>query len=249
MQIHTRATWRARDDRRASAVWLGIFWVFIGFGFGFDLRNYLHESPAVPAIVHVHAMMATLWLLIVTALVLLVEFDHVKLHRTLGWFAAYVAVLMVVLPPWAQVAWQVVNLHTAGALPPEFLSIAFSGVLCFGILFPWGVLLRGNSAAHRRVMILSTIAMTDPGFARLMGLFLPSPKTWLGQYLFYFGGALFIMVLMFAWDWYKGRVMRQFLVGVGLILAVEITANWLYFNAGWQMFARHWVEALARGAS
>lgn len=218
----------------------------MGFGFGFDLHNYLHESPAVPFIVHVHAMMATLWLLIVTALVLLVEFDNVKLHRRLGWFAAYVAVLMVVLPPWAQVAWQAVNLHTPGALPPEFLSIAFSGVLCFAILFPWGVMLRSNTAAHRRVMILSTIAMADAGFARMLGLFVPAQTTWLGQYFFYYGGAWTIMLSMFLWDWYKGRVMRQFLVGAGLIVAVEVVANTLFFNAGWQAFARHWVGALAR---
>lgn len=246
MQVHTRATWRARDDRRASAVWLGIFWIFTGFGFGFDLRNYLHESPAVPLIVHVHAVVATLWLLLVTALVLLVELDHVKLHRTLGWIAAYLAVVMVVLPPWAQVSWQVTNLHTPGALPPQFLSLAFSGVLCFAILLPWGVLLRGNPAAHRRVMILSTIAMTDPGFSRLVGDFVSSPTTWFGQYFFYFGGALFIIVSMFVWDWWKGRVMRQFLLGAGLIVGVELVANALNFSAGWQAFARHWVESLAR---
>lgn len=144
MQVHTTATWRARDDRRASAVWLGIFWVFTAFGFGFDLTNYLHESPAVPTIVHIHAVVATLWLLIVTALVLLVEVNNVKLHRQLGWFAAGFAFLIVVLAPWAQLSWQVVNLHTPGALPPEFLSIAFSSVICLAMLLPYGVLLRGN---------------------------------------------------------------------------------------------------------
>jgi hypothetical protein len=235
-----------RDDRRASAVWLGIFWVIVGLGFGFDLTNYIHESPPVPTIVHVHAVVATCWLLIVTGMVLLVEFDNVKLHRKLGWFVAGFAVLIVILAPWAQISWQAVNLHTPGALPPEFLSIAFSGVLCFAILLPWGVLLRNNPAAHRRLLILSTIAMTDPGFSRLVGNFVPGQKTWLGTYLFYFGGNLLLMLLMLAWDWHKGRLMKQFIQGACLILVVDCTATFLYFNSGWQLFARNWVASLAR---
>ena len=170
-----------------------------------------------------------------------------KLHRRLGWFAAVLAAPTVAAA--ALGAGELAGGESCtprGALPPEFLSIAFSGVLCFAILFPWGVLLRGNTAAHRRVMILSTIAMADAGFARMLGLFVPAQTTWIGQYFFYFGGAWFIMLSMFLWDWYKGRVMRQFLVGVGLIVAVEVVANTLYFNAGWQAFARHWVGSLAR---
>jgi len=246
LQINTTASWRARDDRRASAVWLGIFWLFTGLGFGFDLKNFAHESPPVPLVVNVHAIVAAVWLLLVTALVLLVEFNNVKLHRTLGWFAAGFAVLVAILAPWGQLSWQAVNLNTPGAFPPEFLSIAFSSIICFVILLPYGVLLRSNPGAHRRVMILSTIAMTDPGFSRLVGLFLPGQSTWIGQYLYFFGGNLLIMILMFVWDWRKKRLMKQFLQGASLILVVDSTAVVLYFNAGWKSFARHWVESLAR---
>ena len=48
MHIHTTATWPAREDRRAALVWLAIFWIFVGVGFGFDLHNYFHEQPPVP---------------------------------------------------------------------------------------------------------------------------------------------------------------------------------------------------------
>lgn len=248
MHVYTTATWRASDDRRASAVWLGIFWIFIGFGFGFDLKHYAHESPPVPTIVHIHAVMMTLWVLLITALVALVETNNVRLHRRLGWFAAYFAPLLFIVALWAQVAWQVTNLHTADAFPPSFLAIAFSGPLCFAILLPWGVLLRNNLAAHRRVLILSTIALTDPGFSRLLGLFVSPAPTWLSQYLFFFGGTLFITLLMFAWDVYKGRVMQQFLVGATLIIAVDMAAVAISMNAGWQSIAHAWVASLAHHA-
>lgn len=135
--MHTRASWPARDDRRTAFVWLTAFWIIIGVGFGFDLHNYLHESPPVPTIVHFHAVATTLWLLVVTALVLLVEAGNVKLHRLLGWFAAGFAVIVVVIAPLSELSWQALNLYTPGALPPQFLSIAFAGVIGLLLLLPY----------------------------------------------------------------------------------------------------------------
>jgi hypothetical protein len=146
--IHTTASWPAREDRRTALVWLGIFWIFVGVGFGFDLHNYLREQPAVPKIVHVHAIATTLWLLTATALVLMVETGNVRFHRRFGWFAAGYAALIVVIAPWSELSWQALNLKTPGSLPPEFLSIAFSGVICMIVLLPWGILLRRRSSAR-----------------------------------------------------------------------------------------------------
>jgi uncharacterized membrane protein YwzB len=244
--LHTTASWPARDDRRAALVWLAIFWIFVGVGFGFDLHNYLHEQPAVPKIVHVHAIATTLWLLTATALVLMVETGNVRLHRRLGWFAAGYAALVVAIAPCAELSWQALNLRTPGTLPPQFLSIAFSGVICMAVLLPCGLVMRRNSAAHRRVMILATICISDAGFSRMVGLVLPAPTRFLGTYLFYEGGTLFIIVLMFLWDWKRNRVMQQFLWGACFVIAVGLAATGLYFNATWQSISRLWLEGWAR---
>ena len=246
MYIHTTASWPAREDRRAALVWLGIFWIFVGVGFGFDLRNYLHEQPAVPKIVHVHAIATTIWLLTATALVLVVETGNVRLHRRVGWFAAGYAALILVIAPWSELSWQALNLRTPGALPPQFLSIAFSGVFCMAVLLPWGVLIRRNSAAHRRVLILATICISDAGFSRMVGLVLAPPTTLMGTYLFYEGGNLLLILLMLCWDLKRDRVMKQFLWGGALIIAVGLTATGLYFNETWQSISRSWLEGWAR---
>jgi hypothetical protein len=246
VRIHTTATWPARDDRRAALAWLGLFWIYVGVGFGFDLSHYFNEHPAVPFIVHVHAIATTLWLLTATALVLLVETGNVGMHRRLGWFAAGYAGLVMLIAPISELSWQALNLHTPDGLPPEFLSIAFSGVLCMAILLPWGVLLRRNSAAHRRVLILATIAISDAGFSRMMGLFLPAPTSFLGVYLFYEGGNASLILLMLLWDWKRGRVMRQFLIAAGVVVATGLTATALYFNDTWRGITRAWLEGWAR---
>ena len=242
MHLHTTASWPARDDRRAALVWLAIFWIFVGVGFGFDLHNYLHEHPPVPFIVHVHAIATTIWLLTATALVLLVETGNVGLHRRVGWFAAGYAALVIVIAPWSELSWQALNLQTPGALPPEFLSIAFSGVVCMAVLLPWGVSMRRNSAAHRRVLILAAICISDAGFSRFVSLFLPAPTSFLGTYLFYEGGNVFLILLMFLWDWKRNRLMKQFLYAASLVIAIGLTATGLYFNSTWQTISRGWLE-------
>jgi hypothetical protein len=246
MRVHTTATWPARSDRRAALAWLAIFWIIVGVGFGFDLHNYFHEKPAVPIIVHVHAIATTIWLLVVTALILMVETGNVKMHRTFGWFVAGYAPVVVFLSIWAELSWQALNLHTPGALPPEFLSIAFSGPLCLTLLLPWGILLRRNLAAHRRVMILAAISISDAGFSRLVSLILPSPTTFLGTYLYFEGGTLLIILLIFFWDWKNNRVMKQFLGAAALIVAVGLTATGLFSNATWQAISLGWLQSWAR---
>jgi hypothetical protein len=246
VHIHTAASWPAREDRGPALVWLAIFWIFVGVGFGFDLHNYLHEQPPVPKIVHVHAIATTLWLLTATALVLMVETGNVRLHRRLGWFAAGYAALILLIAPWSELSWQALNLHTPGTLPPQFLSIAFSGPLCMGVLLPCGILLRRNSAAHRRVLILATICISDAGFARLMILFLPPPTTFFGTYLFYEGGTLLLIVLMFLWDWKRNRIMKQFLWAASLVIGVTLVATCLYFNETWQSISHSWLESWAQ---
>ena len=244
--MHTRASWPARDDRRTAFVWLTAFWIIIGIGFGFDLHNYLHESPPVPTIVHFHAVATTLWLLLVTVLVLLVEVGNVKLHRLLGWFAAGFAVIVVVIAPLSELSWQALNLNTPGALPPQFLSIAFAGVFGLLLLLPYGILLRRNPAAHRRVMMLAAIAMSDAGFSRMVSLVAPAPTSFLGTYLFYEGGNLILVLFMFLWDWKRDRVMKQFVQAALLLVGIEVAGTCLYFNPTWQSISRGWLEAWVR---
>jgi hypothetical protein len=246
VHLHTTASWPARSDRRAAIVWLAIFWIFVGVGFGFDLHNYLLEHPAVPFIVHVHAITTTLWLLTATALVLMVETGNVSLHRRLGWFATGYAALVLFIAPWSELSWQALNLKTPGSLPPEFLSIAFCGVFCMAVLLPWGVLIRRNSAAHRRVLILAAICISDAGFSRFVGLFLPAPTTFLGTYLFYEGGNVLLILLMFLWDWKRDRVMKQFLMAASLVIATGLIAPSLYFNHTRQTITRGWLESWAQ---
>ncbi len=176
----------------------------------------------------------------------MVETGSVKMHRTFGWFVAGYAPVVIFIAIWAELSWQALNLHTPGALPAQFLSIAYSGPLCLALLLPYGILLRRNSAAHRRVLILAAICISDAGFARLMDLFLPPPTTFWGTYFFYESGTLLIILLILLWDLKKNRVMKQFLQAAAVVITVGLTATWLFFNATWQAITTGWLVAWAR---
>lgn len=243
---HVRGTWNPRDDRRSFAVWLGVLWVGMIAGFAVDFPRYLHENPPAPKVTYFHGAVFTGWLLIVTAQVLLVLKDRVTWHRKLGWLAAGWACLMAVMGPWAALASDAVNLH----LPSEdtqFISVNIVDIGGFLLLLAWGIALRRNSAAHKRMMILATVSLADPGFARFSGWLWPTePKSVLVWFFWLFYGNVLLVALMVAWDWWRGRLMPQLVMGAAALLGAEYLATVLYFWGPWKALTLHWVEAWAK---
>lgn len=245
--LHTRATWPARNDRTASAVWLGVWWAGLIAGFSVDFPRYLSENPPAPWIVHVHGAIFTIWTLLITAQVLLVVRDRVAVHRKLGWLLAGWACIMAVMGPVAIMASEAANVRGGPVFDPPFIAIAFENILCFVALVAWGLALRKNPAAHRRIMILTTVAIADPGFSRFTGWIWPqAPHSFLVWFIWSFYGNILMVLLMTAWDWYRGRLMRQFVVGAAGLIAAECTATVLYFWGPWKALSLSWVEAWAR---
>jgi hypothetical protein len=181
-------------------------------------------------------------MLILTAQVMLVLRDRVNVHRKLGWFAAGWACLMAVLGPWAAMASQAHSLNTPNSAP-AFLSVNIVDIAGFLVLLAWGIALRKNPAAHRRMMMLSTISLADPGYARLSGFLLREPTSIPVWFLTVFYGNVMIILLMLAWDWWRGRLIRSFVIGSAALLAAEFVASVLYFSGPWKVITTHWVEA------
>ena len=63
-------------------------------------------------------------------------------------------------------------------------------------------------------------------------------------YVFY--GNVLLIVLMAAWDWYRGRLIRSFVIGAAGLLAAEYVAALLYFWKPWQQLTLGWVTVWAK---
>ncbi|HEU5458055.1 MAG TPA: hypothetical protein VFU68_05515 [Terracidiphilus sp.] len=252
--LHTRGTWILRDDRTLFAVCLGVIWVGMISGFGLDFPSYLHQLRPVPLAMHVHAVVFSIWMLIVTAQVVLVMKDRVRWHMKMGWFALGWACLMLVVAPWAVMSWMAVNLQSMQhpplpppILPSQFLAINIADLTCFAALLAWGFTLRKNPAAHKRMMILATVALADPGFARLSKHLIARNTTSPFEFFcFVFYGNVMLVAMIAIWDLWKGRLMRQFVVGAAGMLACFGGASILFFWSPWHAATLGWVEAWKR---
>ncbi len=247
MMLHTRGAWSPREDRAPSVVWLGILWAGMIAGFGLDIPHYLRRNPPPPTIVHVHAAVFTVWMLLLTAQVVLVMRDRVAWHRRLGAFMVGWACLMAFMAPAAVIAVVVQHAKFHGPFPDPFISVHAVDIGGFLILLAWGISLRKNPAAHKRMMILATVSLADPGFNRFIGYLIPAePKSALVWFFYVFYGNVLIIVLMLAWDLWRGRLMRQFVIGASALLAAEYVAALLYFWGPWHALTLGWVQAWAR---
>jgi hypothetical protein len=243
--FHTRGAWPAREDRIPSAVWLAILWVGMIAGFGVDIPQVLKQVPPAPKVIWVHGFVFTMWLVLLTAQVLLVLRDRVAWHRKFGWFVAGWACLMAVLGPWAAIAVQVASLHTQFFDAP-FLAVNLVDIVGFLALLAWAIALRKNPAAHRRMMIVATIALADPGFARFTEWLWPTEPRAIVPWFFYtFYGNVLLVALMAFWDWRRGRLLRSFLVGAATLLASEVVCTLLYFWGPWKSATAAFVQACA----
>lgn len=244
--LHDRGNWSARDDRVPSAVWLAILWVGMIAGFGVDIAGFRQAPYAPLKVIWVHAFVFTMWMCILTAQVLFVIRNRVNWHRKFGWFAAGWACLMAVMGPWAAIVAQVVSLHTEFS-DPSFLSVQLLNMVEFLSLLAWGLTLRNNPAAHRRIMILSTISLADPGFSRFSGWLWPTePASMLVWFFYTFYGNVLLIVLMAAWDWWRGRLVRSFVIGASALLTCECVSTFLYFWPPWKAATTEFIQYSAR---
>lgn len=158
--------WDPRTDRRAYVVWFALAALGLLVGFGGDVVRYLSERPAPPLIMHLHGVVFVAWLVLVGVQIFLVEKGNVRLHKTLGWATVIVAGGMVPLGVTAAFVDEARRLHQPDS-DPHFLALEFNDVIAFAIFTVAGVLLRRDPASHKRLMVLSAVAISDAGFGRI----------------------------------------------------------------------------------
>ncbi len=233
---------RHRFDRLAIPGFVAAIWLAILAGFIPDIAEHARtQGFSYPLIVHLHALAFTGWLVLLSIQVMLVETGNVALHRRLGIAGAGLAGAMVILGPVVAV----VTTRAAFGTPrwdPGFLSIQLTDMLAFAGVVGTALLLRREPAAHKRLMLIATLQLTNAGFGRFMGIFLHGlgGTGWWG---FYVGGSLEPDLLMVALGVYdlatRGRLHPVYLPAVVSLWALQAIAIILYFSPAWTAFATH----------
>ena len=227
---------RMDDFFFGSMAGLILLTVFIGFARTYYLAGIFHAHlPSL--LVHFHGAIFTCWILVFVAQIALISSHHIRWHMRLGIFGVILAVLMVLVGFATLIA--VVRRH---AVFPMGLDTLFAGdvlqLSTFAFLVGWGFLARRDGPAHKRLMILGTVALLGPALARW-----PFPFVF-SSALVFFGMLDAIPILLIAFDlWSCRKIHRVTISGTLLLLVMQFSMRPLGHTAVWHEFTL-WVQSL-----
>ncbi len=217
-------------------------WVGVLSGFGTDSFNHVRKYGLdYPLIVHCHAVAFVGWLVLFTVQVALIRNARPDLHRRLGVAGAALAGAMLVLGPATALHVDAARFAATGRTP-EFLAVLFTDILAFAGLTGAALLLRGRPAAHKRLMLLGLIYISDAGFARLINGFVAAPfgASLAGESLaLYFGSDVLMLALGLRDLATRGRLHPAYVAGALWMLALQATGLVLLNSAGWKTLSLH----------
>ena len=139
----------------------------------------LHAKPPRPLLLWFHAACFAAWIVLFVAQSALVRMRKVKVHRTLGWFGAGLAAVMVVsgfIVSVVMLRFEITVLHRNVA---SFLAILWGDMILFGACMALAIYFRKRPEYHRRLVFLATCQLMQAIFVRFHylgyhGLFFPA---------------------------------------------------------------------------
>ena len=143
--------------------------VFVGFSRTYYLHS-LFKTPSLPVFLHVHGAVMTGWIALFAVQTSLIASNHVRIHRTLGAFAAGYAVLVVVMGCTATVLAARREVLAHSPFVSSFLTVLaleLTQMLLFASLVAAGVWMRNRAGWHKRLMLLATFCILPNPIVRL----------------------------------------------------------------------------------
>jgi hypothetical protein len=219
-----------------------LVWVGVLSGFGTDSFNHVSKYGLdYPLIVHFHALAFVGWLALFTVQVALIRNARADIHRRLGMAGAGLATVMVVLGPATALVVDAARFAATGRTP-EFLAVQLTDILALAGLTAAGLLSRRIPSAHKRLMLLGLIYISDAGFARLLNGAMAAPlghgvlgtiaRLYLGSDLLLLGLGVYDLAT-------RGRLHPAYLAGVVWMIALQCTAFVLLTNPTWKTLSSH----------
>ena len=203
-----------RDDIFFSAMSLVVLGVVLyGFAESYFLAGMI-RAKLPSALVHVHGALFVCWIFLLLVQTALVTVRRVRWHITLGVFGVILPPLMIVFGTLTVFD----SMRRAGTpIPPEVLLVGdLEPLLLFAGLITWGWLDRRRPASHKRLMLLSTLAILAPAIDRWPILHHQIAGT--------FGVYLALPLLLVGYDlWTLRRVHRSTWVPYALMVVLVVT--------------------------
>jgi hypothetical protein len=164
-----------RRERPKNPAWDRIFfsgmavilWATVLFGFA---KTYfmagMVRAPLPSVLVHIHGAAFTLWMVLLVVQIGLITAGKLKWHKQLGLAGFGLSVAMVVLGLLAATAAMRRGAAPQGLDAKVFYAIPMTGIVTFAVLIFFAYRMRFQPAAHKRLILIATITITDAAVGR-----------------------------------------------------------------------------------
>jgi len=211
-----------------------VFAILVIAGFSKTVDDHLfHANPPRPVLLWMHGAAFSTWIVFLIAQSALVRVRKVSVHRTLGWFGAGLATVMVCLGftiavVMARFDSQVLHQKDVAS----FLSVPFLDMIVFGACLALAISWRKKPDFHRRLIFIGSCQLMDAAIGRFDFIF--------NHNLFYPGLDLLIVLGMARDLIVDGRVHKVYLYALPLIIVGQSVSMYAWrVNPGWWQGITH----------
>ncbi len=139
--------------------------VLYGFAHTYFLAGMV-RAPLPNRLIHVHGAAFTLWIVLLMVQTTLISAHKVRVHRTLGMVGFGLAVVMVGLGLFASADALRRGSGPLGLDPKTFFVIPITDMVLFSLFVVFAYRARFRAEAHKRLILIATIALIDAAVGR-----------------------------------------------------------------------------------
>jgi hypothetical protein len=132
-------------------------------------ENLFHPAVPRPFILWIHGAAFAGWVIFFICQSTLIRIGKVRWHRSIGWFGAGLATVMVPLGVTTAIVmarFDTLRLHQNQSDADAFLSIPFYDMIAFGVSIALAIYWRMKPELHRRLIFIATCGLMDAPVAR-----------------------------------------------------------------------------------
>jgi len=213
--------------------------VVVGFGRTYFLAG-VFRAPLPSVLVHIHGALFSCWILLLIAQVSLVSARRVDIHRKLGLAGFALASLMIIVGVLTATGLLARDVSPVPVFDAKtFYAIPLADMVTFAILIFCAYWYRKNSATHKRLILIATIALMDAPTGRP-----PFAAITHHQYLDSIFCVGFLLLLVGYDLWSTHKVHRATVLGGLLMVIIDQVRVPIGMSPGFHAFAT-WAQNLA----
>jgi hypothetical protein len=224
---------RAERPLYSAAALVAALVVLAGFAPSYYLKSVFGAAD-LSTLKHVHGVVMTSWFVLFFVQARLAATGRIAIHRQLGLAGIFLAVLVVAIGTTLGIAAAKAGVTPVpGVSPLAFLVLPIGEMVAFAVLFTAAISLRKRTDYHKRLMLLASLAMLAPAFARL-----PTQALGLSGPPVFFAMTDLTIIGCIAYDTVRNRRLHPaFAGGLAFIVVVQFGRLVLSQTALWGRFA------------